>query len=102
MSLFADSLLARKAGNQVPDNGYGGAYIEDWAQKMPEELSLEEALNWGSEHAKEDQRQTLEMIGIVFDTWFSERSMMDSGAIDRTIEDLEEKEAIKFLIRFYT
>ncbi len=93
MRLFAESLLARKAGNQVPENGYGGAYIEDWAQQMPDGLSPEEALNWGSEHAKEDQRQTLEMIGIVFDTWFSERSMVDSGAIDRTIEELKEKEA---------
>ena len=41
MRLFAESLLARKAGNQVPENGYGGAYIEDWAQQMPDGLSPE-------------------------------------------------------------
>ena len=93
MNLFADSLLARKAGDQVPENGYGGAYVEEWAQKMPDGLSQEEALSWGCEHAKEDQRKTLEMIGIVFDMWFSESSLVDSDAIDHTIRALEEKEA---------
>ena len=93
MGLFADSLLARQAGDEVPENGYRGEYVEQWSQKMPDGLSQEEALSWGCEYAKEDQRQTLELIGIVFDTWFSERSMIESDAIENTIRDLGETKA---------
>ncbi len=93
MGLFAESLLARKSGNQIPENGYAGAYIEEWSKEMPDDLSLEETLDWGCNYAQEDQRETLEMIGIVFDAWFSERSMVDSGAIERTMNDLMKNDA---------
>ena len=92
MRLFADSLLARKAGEEVPEGGYGGAYIHEWAKIMPDGLTQQEALEWGCDYAKKDQRQTLEQLGIVFDTWFSEHSMVESGAIERTIDDLEQRQ----------
>ncbi|MEC8985522.1 MAG: arginine--tRNA ligase [Actinomycetota bacterium] len=93
MGLFAESLLAFKSGKDVPEGGYGGAYVEAWSHEMPNNLSVHEALDWGCQYAMEDQRSTLEMIGIVFDTWFSERSMVESGAIEQTMKDLGEKEA---------
>ena len=93
MGLFAESLLAFKSGNSVPENGYGGAYVEEWSREMPDSLSVQGALDWGCKYAMDDQRQTLEMIGIVFDSWFSERSMVDSGAIERTMADLENNNA---------
>ena len=36
-----------------------------------------------------DIRQDLEEFGVTFDSWFSERSLIDSGAIDRAIGVLE-------------
>ena len=93
MGLFAESLLAFKSGNSVPENGYGGAYVEGWSREMPDSLSVQGALDWGCKYAMDDQRQTLEMIGIVFDAWFSERSMLDNGAIERTMADLENNNA---------
>jgi arginyl-tRNA synthetase len=36
-----------------------------------------------------DIREDLAEFGVVFDSWFSERSLIDSGAIDRAIAGLE-------------
>jgi arginyl-tRNA synthetase len=37
---------------------------------------------------KRDVRETLGRLGVHFDTWFSERSMVASGAIEETLTDL--------------
>src|SRR5437588_4496888 len=36
MQLFAQSLAARKAGQPVPEDGYQGEYIAEWAAEMPD------------------------------------------------------------------
>jgi arginyl-tRNA synthetase len=85
MQLFADSLVARKEGRPVPDEGYRGEYIAEWAAEMPDDA---DPLEWGYERVKRDVAESLERMGVHFDTWFSERSMVSSGAIDATLEDL--------------
>ncbi len=52
---------------------------------MPDDA---DPLEWGYAHAKAYQEQTLADLGIVFDTWFSERSMIATGAIDEALDDL--------------
>lgn len=37
----------------------------------------------------DDIRRDLEEFGVVYDQWFSERSLMESGAVDRAIEKLK-------------
>ncbi len=37
-----------------------------------------------------DIREDLEEFGVTFDSWFSERTLVDDGAIDRVIETLRE------------
>jgi arginyl-tRNA synthetase len=85
MELFAASLAARKRGEAVPEGGYGGEYIAEWAAEMPESA---DPLEWGRQRAIDDHRATLARMGITFDTWFSERSMVASGEIERTLDDL--------------
>ncbi len=85
MQLFAQSLQARKDGGTVPEGGYQGEYVAEWAAEMPEDA---DPLEWGYERVKRDVRETLEGMGVHFDTWFSERSMVASGAIDDTLDDL--------------
>src|SRR5947209_1833610 len=85
MQLFADSLMARRHGRPVPDEGYQGEYIAEWATEMPDDA---DPLEWGYERVKRDVAETLDRMGVHFDTWFSERSMVDSGAIEATLEDL--------------
>ena len=44
---------------------------------------------WRSDRILADIREDLEEFGVTFDSWFSERSLSDSGEIDRAIAALE-------------
>jgi len=88
MQIYGESLQARKKGTVIPDGGYGGEYIIEWASLMPEGLSLSEIIEWGCAYAKQDQQETLAELGIQFDTWFSEKSMIENGGIEQALGDL--------------
>jgi arginyl-tRNA synthetase len=90
MQLFGASLAARKAGRDVPEDGYQGEYIREWAAEMPDGADPAE---WGYERVKRDLAESLRGIGVEFDTWFSERSLVSSGAIEATLADLRERGA---------
>lgn len=92
MANFAASLLARKNGEEPPEGGYFGQYIIDWAKDMPDDLADEDVLEWGEARAIADHRETLEAMNITFDTWFSERTLVGSGAVEATIEDLKARD----------
>ncbi len=92
MQTFAASLAARKAGEEPPEDGYRGQYISDWAAEMPDGA---DPLEWGEAHAIADQQRVLGMLGVSFDTWFSERSLVDAGAIDDTLAELRERDMVE-------
>ncbi len=85
MTLFAASLAAAKAGQPPPEDGYRGQYIADWASEMPDDA---DPAVWAHERVLRDIREALSRLGVEFDTWFSERSMVDSGAIEAALADL--------------
>lgn len=85
MQVFADSLIARKNNEEPPEEGYKGQYIIDWAQEMPDDV---DPLLWGQERALSDQRNVLDRMNVHFDTWFSERALVETGAIESTLNDL--------------
>lgn len=85
MQAFAASLAARAAGEEPPEGGYQGQYIIDWAARMPADA---DPLEWGYAHALADQREVLGRLNVTFDTWFSERTLVASGAIAETLDDL--------------
>ena len=89
MQTFAASLAARKAGQEPPEGGYQGQYIIDWAALMPDDA---DPLEWGEAHAIADQQRVLGRLGVSFDTWFSERAMVATGAIEETLADLRERD----------
>jgi arginyl-tRNA synthetase len=89
MQLFGASLAAAKAGTEPPDDGYKGEYITEWAAEMPDGADPEE---WGYERVKRDLRDTLSRMRVEFDTWFSERSLVASGAVEATLDDLRSRE----------
>jgi arginyl-tRNA synthetase len=86
MYLYAQSLAARQKGEEVPEGGYQGEYVVEWASEMPAGV---DTLEWGEARAVQDHREVLAAMHVDFDTWFSERSMVDSGAILQTLADLE-------------
>jgi arginyl-tRNA synthetase len=82
---FADSLRAAKHGEPIPEDGYRGAYVEEWADEMPDDA---DPLAWGLDRALDDQRETLASMGVFFDRWSSERALVDAGAMDATLTEL--------------
>lgn len=91
MQTFADSLRARKVGQAPPEDGYQGQYIIDWANEMPDDA---DALEWGYARALLDQKEVLAMLGIEFDVWFSERSLVENGELDAALSRLTERHMV--------
>jgi len=94
MQHFAESLLARKQGLPVPEDGYSGEYIADWAAEMPEDVAaagVEAVRTWGYDKALRDQREVLGAFNVEFDVWTSELSLVDSGAMDSALAELRER-----------
>ena len=90
MNLFASSLTARVAGEDVPADGYHGAYIKEWASEIPED---EDPLEWGKKRALSSHKEVLSDLNIEFDSWCSETSMVDSGSIEKALSMLEKASA---------
>ena len=89
MELFGASIAARRAGEAPPEDGYQGAYIEEWAALMPADA---DPLEWGYQHALADQKRTLARMHVEFDTWSSERELAATGAVEETLAELREKD----------
>jgi arginyl-tRNA synthetase len=89
LRLYGESLAAAKAGKPVPDDGYKGEYIQEWAAEMPDGV---DAAQWGYERVKRDLSDTLAAMGVHFDTWFSERTLVESGAVEATLVELREND----------
>ncbi|MDE2386255.1 MAG: arginine--tRNA ligase [Actinomycetales bacterium] len=98
---FARSLLAAARGLQAPEDGYGGAYIHDIAERVLAEtaediLAMDEAAAQeafraaGVELMFEEIRISLHDFGVDFDVFFHENSLYESGAVERAIERLRE------------
>jgi arginyl-tRNA synthetase len=85
MQTFGASLAARKAGEEPPEGGYLGAYISEWAAEMPDDA---DPIEWGEERALRDIRESLASFNVHFDVWSKELSLVDSGAIDATLDEL--------------
>ncbi len=91
ISNFVNSLLARKNGVEVSDDGYKGEYIRDWAREMPDDVDPTE---WAIRHALDDQKAALAAMHVEFDTWSSERESIDAGYMMSALERLRETGAV--------
>jgi arginyl-tRNA synthetase len=91
---FADSIAARMAGEEPPEDGYGGDYVIELGERLAAEGADpddREALGRrGIELMLDGVRQTLERFGVRFDTFFSERDLYSRGEVDAALEQLEE------------
>jgi arginyl-tRNA synthetase len=97
---FARSLLARGHGEEVPEDGYHGAYIEEVASRVVEAnpgiLSLDDAdaqeafRRAGVALMFEEVKQSLHDFGVDFDVYFHEASVHESGAVQHAIQRLTE------------
>ena len=85
------SLLARRRGEEVPEGGYQGQYVTDLAAEYDGPDDVTAAGRWAADRILERIRATLASVGIVFDEWYSQASIEESGAVDETIALLADK-----------
>ena len=94
LDIFAASLTARYRGERPPEDGYQGAYLIDMADAMRAELgddvSAEQAADWGYHAVVAELRDDLARIGVHFDTWFSERTLHERGDVTDVLTALRE------------
>jgi arginyl-tRNA synthetase len=101
---FARSLLARAQGQPAPEDGYGGEYISDIAQRVleaePGALESEDPQEAfraaGVEFMFGDIKQSLHEFGVDFDVWFHEDSLFRDGSVEALLEQLKEQGALYF------
>ncbi len=82
------SLLARRRGDDVPEDGYQGAYVADLARAYDGPDDPADAGRWAAARILDDIRATLELLGIRFDEWFSQASIEESDAVQATVARL--------------
>ncbi|HEY5594037.1 MAG TPA: arginine--tRNA ligase [Nitrospiria bacterium] len=108
VKLLGQSVYARYqqlAGNPVtdPEDGYRGAYVTELAQRLMDRVGdayrakeFEECLGFFTRTALEEMtaliRTDLEVFGIMFDSWFSEASLFESGAVQKALDELRKKD----------
>ncbi len=94
---FARSLLASAQGEPAPEDGYGGAYIEDIAKEvtatnpgvLDSEDPQEEFRARGVELMFAAIRASLHEFGVDFDVYFHENSLFENGAVEKLLEQLK-------------
>ncbi len=89
--LLGESLLARRAGTAPPEAGYQGAYLVELAASYDGPDDATAAGRFASKAIVENIRATLARLGIVYDEWYSQASIEESGQVDETIAILREK-----------
>ena len=106
METFYASLYARYAQalgqeEELPPGGYRGEYLADLGKKlaaelgerfmeMPREGAIAQLGSVGVAQLLDSIHQDLELLGVEFDVWFSERSLYESGQYDTAMGLLRE------------
>ncbi|MEY4397789.1 MAG: hypothetical protein RLZ53_365 [Actinomycetota bacterium] len=97
---FARSLLASARGQEAPEDGYAGAYIDEIAKQvvagtavdvlsLPDEEAQEAFRSEGVNLMFAEIRESLHEFGVDFDVYFHENSLYESGAVEKAIERLK-------------
>src|SRR5687767_14837227 len=92
------SVLARRNGTELPEDGYRGEYVQQLAAELPESLRAEATAQpdeaawivgrWASERVRAGIEASLERLGVHFDLWKEEGSLHSEGWVERAMDRL--------------
>ena len=107
IGLFNQTLYARYAqalghDEPIPEQGYRGAYMVEMGQEiaeemgdrflqMPKDKAIAAIGKIGLEKMLRGIEEDLSMIGIRYDSWYSEQSLYDDGYFDKIMAILQER-----------
>ena len=93
------SVLAVRSGTAVPEDGYHGDYVADLARELPDAVlaaaqSDEDrawaAGRWASDRVRTGIEASLAALGVRFDVWTTEGSLVANGWVGQAIERLRQ------------
>ncbi len=87
--VLGESLLARKEGREVPEDGYRGEYVGEIAAGYDGPNDVVSAGRFAASEILSNIKSTLERIGIHYDSWYSQASIEESGKVDGMIAQLK-------------
>jgi arginyl-tRNA synthetase len=101
-SIYARYLQALGHEEPFPEDGYHGHYVVEMGQQIAAQdgdqylsMSRPEAVRAlgrkGIAWVVDEARRDLADLGVVFDVWFHERSLYESGLFDRMLQTLRER-----------
>ncbi|MDO4760573.1 MAG: arginine--tRNA ligase [Corynebacterium sp.] len=103
---FTNSLIAAAKGEPTPEDGYGGAYIQEIAAnvltRVPNALELDDAEMSETFRAEgvammfAQIKASLHEFRTDFDVYFHENSLFESGAVDRAVDKLKDNGNLYF------
>jgi arginyl-tRNA synthetase len=87
---------------EIPEGGYQGAYLKDYAQlvrdmengslfHMERSAALAALREIGREIVLQDVEDELAALGVTFDRWFSEKSLYDEGLVSQLLQQLADQ-----------
>jgi arginyl-tRNA synthetase len=92
--LLGESVQARARGVDVPEGGYQGSYVADLAAVIPSAASagVDEVAGAAVDILLAQIKATLDRYGVVFDVYFSERTLHEGwpSPLQRALTRLEE------------
>jgi arginyl-tRNA synthetase len=98
---FATSLMAAAHGRPVPEDGYAGDYVgeiagqvvtaEPGVLELPAAEQQERFRVLGVDLMFAEIKRTLADFGVVFDVYFSERTLHETGALEKAIARLRDQ-----------
>jgi arginyl-tRNA synthetase len=106
MELVVERDPSRGPAPAMPEDGYQGGYVRDIARQLLERdgerwagseppADLEPIREFAVFVALEWIRATLQRFRVEFDHWFSERTLHQSGALQRRVDELQAKGLVK-------
>lgn len=106
---FVRSLIARARGEEPPEDGYAGAYIQEIADRvlaareeagasdprlLPSDEEAEVFRSIGVGFMFDEIKAKLHEFGVDFDVYFHEDTLHESGAVERAIGVLRERGSV--------
>ena len=107
MANFGESLYVRYCellgheDGDIPEGGYRGQYIVDWAQQildaegdrfldLPRKEAVAQMGQLGLQIAMDNIREDCARMNVYYDSWFSERSLYDEGVFEHVMSTLRQ------------
>ncbi|MGB1583980.1 MAG: arginine--tRNA ligase [Solirubrobacterales bacterium] len=88
---FGASIAARARGEEVPEDGYRGDYVDEIASSIEgaSDLDADQLAAIAVDQMLERIAATLDRMGVHIDVWFSERALHADGRFEAALESLK-------------